>query len=59
MLIWVALAAIAPGTASAISLRICGVNRGIRMSTRAPERRTPHHSSPACETPATSTPAEA
>ena len=41
-LIWVALAAMAPGTARPISFLISGVSRGQRMSTLAPDLRTPH-----------------
>ena len=59
MLIWKALWAMAAGTASQISLRISGVRRGRRTSTRAPDLRTPHHSSPACDRPATITPQDA
>src|ERR1700756_227968 len=59
MLIWVALAAIAPGTASMISCLISGVSRGQRKPTWAPERLQPQASSAAWLTPASTTPTEA
>ncbi len=58
-LIWVALAAMAPGMASAIRARISGVRRGHLRSTRAPDLRTPHQSRPAWATPAPKAPKEA
>ena len=57
-LIWVALAAMAPGTARPISFLISGVRRGQRTSTFAPDLRTPHQSRAAWLTPATTMPME-
>ena len=59
MLIWVALAAMAPGMASMIRVLICGVMRGRRQCTWAPDFRTPQVRSAAWATPAAITPQEA
>src|SRR5512146_1300661 len=59
ILIWLALAAIAPGMASMISCLISGVRRGFRIVTLAPERFTPHQSRAAWLTPARITPIDA
>ena len=58
-LIWVALAAIAPGRASLMSCFTWGVRFGSFQSTFAPDLRTPHIRSAAWDAPATSTPADA
>ncbi len=59
MLIWVALAAAAPGIAFPIKALISGVSRGSVQCTAAPDFFTPQVSSATWATPAPSTPQEA
>jgi hypothetical protein len=57
MLIWVALLAIAAGTARRIRSFISEVRRGRTSRIRAPEARAPHQQMPAWPIPAITTPA--